>query len=96
MAHHLSETLPSSLTGLAPRVAENSSSGGSSVFSGSGDKTPLQRVFSNPSLELLNRVNEALSTFQQVGVGGSFGWGQGLRGAWCNIRGESREASAAV
>ncbi|GIL58513.1 hypothetical protein Vafri_13460 [Volvox africanus] len=70
-AHHLSETLPSSLTGLSSSWAEGGdiSSGGGTQgkegFSSADAKTPFQRISSNAGRELLNRVNEALATFQQ-------------------------------
>ncbi|GLI61171.1 hypothetical protein VaNZ11_003459 [Volvox africanus] len=69
-AHHLSETLPSSITGLSSSWAEggNISSGGTQRkegFSSADAKTPFQRISSNAGRELLNRVNEVLGTFGQ-------------------------------
>ncbi|GLC55741.1 hypothetical protein PLESTB_001020700 [Pleodorina starrii] len=64
VAHHLSETLPSSITGL-PGMASSGGGGGNDAFSGAAATTPFQRVTSNLNGEILNRVSEALATFQQ-------------------------------
>ncbi len=80
VAHHLSETLPTSLTGLSGWLSGSSTAAATSSgdSSGSGSPagpttTPFQRIASAPGRELLNRVNESLATFQQVGMVGGAG-----------------------
>ncbi|KAG2430118.1 hypothetical protein HXX76_010217 [Chlamydomonas incerta] len=71
LAHHLSETLPSSLAGLAGLASGGSGSGGSSSSSSSGgeavkaQETPFSRLSANAGKELGNRTAEAIATFQQ-------------------------------
>ncbi|KAG2447858.1 hypothetical protein HYH02_007314 [Chlamydomonas schloesseri] len=69
VAHHLSETLPTSLSGLAGLVTGGSAaSAGSSAGSGGGSgpkETPFTRLSANASKEFGNRAAEAIATFQQ-------------------------------
>lgn len=67
-AHHLSETLPSSLSGLAS-LAGLGSAGGSAGDSGPKvQETPFSRLSANAGKEFGNRTAEAIATFQQVGA----------------------------